>query len=533
MNQLKKMKLFNTWSDVIDSHVEKFPERTALVFKDHSVSYSQLQILINACAVHLTRLGIGNGDCVALLCTPRTEALITFLAAAKLGAIWVGLNPKYQASELNYVINHSRPKVIMSLRSFESRSYIEDINQAVANDNFKDSECTVVFFENDSNDQTSLFENLIQTAESKNAFAVATDYKNDQSENPCMLVYTSGTTGKPKGVLLRQKELIFRSTMQDKVFSTDSYPRVINFAPINHIGGMHFRGLTQVLAGGTIIYQERYKPSEITVLINKHKVNMLMLGATMLHMLLEEPSFDMKTFTELEWFIFSGAPIPFPILKKIYELCPKVGSTYGLTESCGSVSYTHFPDPIEEMAFTIGKPVPDGEIRVAGTNGEFLNIGEQGELQVRREFCMAQYLNNEKASEETFTPDGWLKTGDLAICKPNGSFQLVGRIKEMYKSGGYNVYPREIELALEEHPDVLLSAVIPQDDQKYQQVGHAYLILKGDTTLNEQEIIDWCRIRIANYKIPKKIFFCESLPMLSIGKIDKVALKQQSASCQF
>lgn len=349
----------------------------------------------------------------------------------------------------------------------------------------------------------------------------------EDAAQPCMLVYTSGTTGIPKGVLLSQTALIYRSTVQARTFATQSHPVVINFAPINHIGGMHFRGLSQILAGGTIIYQERYRPAEVMGLIEKHRVNMLMLGSTMLQMLIREPSFDMSIMRGMEWFIFSGAAIPMPILQRVKEHCPRIGSTYGLTESCGSVSYIVASDSLEAAAYTVGRAIPEGQLRVADEQGQPLPAGTQGELQVRGQYCMNGYLRDAAATAGAFTRDGWLKTGDMAQRDDDGNFRLVGRIKEMYKSGGYNVYPREIEVVLEQHPNVLMSAVIAVDDELYQQVGHAHLILRPDTEVSEPELVQWCRERMANYKVPKRIFVRNSLPMLSIGKVDKIALRQQ------
>lgn len=513
----------STWSDVILGHALNFPDRPALAFKDTSINYGQLNAMVEECAGYLSRMGLGKGDCMALLSPPRQEAMITLLAAARLGALWVGLNPRYQVRELNYVIQHARPKLVLSVTGFEGRDYTADL-QASLHGMDAGTVPEIIFYDAAEPTADTLFDALARHAEPNEPLAGAVPCLG-KAMDPCMLVYTSGTTGKPKGVLLRQRDLIFRSTAQARMFKTANYPVVINFAPINHIGGMHFRGLSQILAGGTIVYQDRYRTADVMGLIAKHRVNMLMLGSTMLQMLLAEPTFDIQVLKKMEWFIFSGSAIPMPILKTIRQYCPKTGSTYGLTESCGSVSYIDRSDSIEDTAYTIGRPVPDGELRVADERGLLLPDGEQGELQVRMEHCMAGYLRDEAATHDAFTPDGWLKTGDMAVRQGNGYFKLVGRIKEMYKSGGYNVYPREVELVLEQHPSVMLSAVIAVDDILYQQVGHAYVIIKPDTNVSEGELADWCRERMANYKVPKKIHVRSSLPMLSIGKVDKIALR--------
>lgn len=510
-----------TWWDIIEAHARRFPERDALAHGDGAITYGELVARVRRCAAGLSARGIGAGDCVALLAPPTPDAMVCLLAAARLGALWVGLNPRYQAREMAYVIGHAQPKLVLSVREFEARRYADDLEAALATPAPQARRPELLYYDSQASCDEAMLHALCDAPDA------ACPAPFDDAAQPCMLVYTSGTTGNPKGVLLSQTALIYRSTVQARTFATRSHPVVINFAPINHIGGMHFRGLSQILADGTIIYQERYRPAEVMGLIEKHRVNMLMLGSTMLQMLIREPSFDMSIMRGMEWFIFSGAAIPMPILQRVKEHCPRIGSTYGLTESCGSVSYIVASDSLEAAAYTVGRAIPEGQLRVADEQGQPLPAGTQGELQVRGQYCMNGYLRDAAATAGAFTRDGWLKTGDMAQREDDGNFRLVGRIKEMYKSGGYNVYPREIEVVLEQHPNVLMSAVIAVDDELYQQVGHAHLILRPDTEVSEPELVQWCRERMANYKVPKRIFVRNSLPMLSIGKVDKIALRQQ------
>lgn len=512
----------DTWWDVIQQHASNHPDRPAFLYKDQRINYGKFVVLVDRCAQSMRRRGIKKGDCVALLSPPRPEAMITFFAAARIGAVWVGLNPKYTRRELGYVINHAQPVMVMTIRCFEERDFKDDLQTVLDDLEQQQNRPALVVFDGDAEEGTSLLDTL---AEGSQEAALGEEHELHNPDDPCMLVYTSGTTGNPKGVLLSQTSLLYRSTVQASVFHTKDYPIVINFAPINHIGGMHFRGLSQILAGASIVYQERYRPAEIMTLISRHKVNMLMLGSTMLQMLLREPTFDITILQKMEWFIFSGAAMPLPILQRIKEYCPNVGSTYGLTESCGSVSYIDENASMDAAAYTIGRAIPSGQLRIANGDQPILAPGQQGELQIRKRYCMTAYLRNEQATAEVFTQDGWLRTGDIAVLQEDGNVRLVGRMKEMYKSGGYNIYPREIELVLEQHPKVLMAAVIPVDDELYQQVGHAYLIFKPNETLSENEMAQWCRERLANYKVPKRIFLHSSLPMLSIGKVDKIALR--------
>lgn len=515
----------HTWWEVIARHAQDHPQRHALIYRDHGISYAQFVALVERCARLMIARGIKKGDCVALLSPPRPEAMVTFFAAARIGAMWVGLNPKYKTRELSYVIGHAQPALLMTIRSFEERDYEADLESVLNTLEPTQKRPDLVIFDDDSQAGDESIMPLLDILDPPHQTAAGHDLEQVDPSTPCMLVYTSGTTGNPKGVLLSQTALLFRSTVQANVFYTEHYPVVINFAPINHIGGMHFRGLSQILAGATIVYQDRYRPAEIPSLICKHNVNMLMLGSTMMQMLLREPSFDITILKRMEWFIFSGAAMPMPILERIKEYCPRIGSTYGLTESCGSVSYIDEQASTDAAAYTIGRAIPEGQLRIMNGDQQVSGPGQEGELQVRREYCMTAYLRNEQASAEVFTQDGWLRTGDTATLDDAGNFRLVGRLKEMYKSGGYNIYPREIELVLEQHPKVLMAAVIPVDDQLYQQVGHAYLIFRPNEAISETELAQWCRDRLANYKVPKRIFVRSSLPMLAIGKVDKIALR--------
>lgn len=207
----------------------------------------------------------------------------------------------------------------------------------------------------------------------------------------------------------------------------------------------------------------------------------------------------------------------------------RMGLTYGMTETCGSVTYSDPDADLETLANTIGRPVPEGEVRVATQDGMLCPADVVGELQVRAQFCMCGYLNRPQATADAYTQDGWLHTGDTAILRPDGNIRFVGRRSEMYKSGGYNVYPREVELALESHEAVLLSAVVAVPDPLFDEVGWAYLILAPDKQMTQAQAQDWCKSHLANYKIPKRFIFCHELPLLPIGKVDKVRLKQQAS----
>lgn len=517
----------STWLQVVKDHAGQYPERAALALRDHEISYAQLIPLIDKTARLLQKNGIRRGDSVALLSPPRPEALITFLACCKLGALWLSLNPKYKEPEIDYIIGHARPRLILSVNAFDGVEYAGMLDRV--RETYQDDIAPVVYFDPQDPTPDNLLEALARSCSASAPCDIALEIaEHEDPDAACMLVYTSGTTGKPKGVLLSQTASIFRATVQASYFKTVDVPRILNFSAINHVGGMQFRSMALLAAGGTIFFQERFKPTETLRLLRQYKINMLMLGPTMLHLLMRDETFDLDIFRQLEWYISAGAALPVQVLKTLADNCPNVATVYGSSESCATVSYASVSDSFDAVAYSIGWPIPATEMRVADSQDRVLDPLQEGELQIYGKHCMLGYLNNPEASKAAFTADGWMKTGDLAVMQADGSFKLIGRIKEMFKSGGYNVYPREVEIMLETHPAIRMSAVVPVDDPVFQQVGHAFVLLNDDHAETADSIIAWCKDRLANYKVPKRIVLCPELPMLAIGKVDKVRLKEMA-----
>jgi acyl-CoA synthetase (AMP-forming)/AMP-acid ligase II len=227
--------------------------------------------------------------------------------------------------------------------------------------------------------------------------------------------------------------------------------------------------------------------------------------------------------------IWEGAAAPADLVETLRAKCPAVANAYGMTETVGSVTFTYDSDDIDVLANTVGWPVPEYLVRIAGPDGQPAVPGTPGEVQVKGGFVTRGYWNRPDATEALFTSDGWLRTGDQAVERSDGAYRLIGRLKEMYKSGGYNVYPREIEQVLEGHPDVAMAAVIGVPDPLYQEVGHAFVLPHPERVLTAAVLERLCRDRLANYKVPKRFTITSGLPLLPVGKIDKQALRRRSA----
>lgn len=522
MNPRQPQTPTETWQDVLAGHAARAPHVAATVLRGSRLTYSELDQLATSVAELLTRLGVQSGDRVALLSPPRAEALITFFACCRIGAVWVGLNPKYKRPEVEYILGHATPKLLLSVDVFDSTDYRQLLREACGALAPSDRPLTLTF-----SPKSPTVDALIGAlTETKPVHPVALPLRRAaDSGAPALLVYTSGTTGKPKGALLSERATIFRAIHQSTYFSISGDTRIINFSPINHVGGMQFRSLAQIFGGGTTVFQERFDAGATLTLIREHDINMLHMGPTMLNLLLAHKDFGPDILDRLEWYISAGAALPVPALELVAKHARRVASVYGATETASTVSYASLSDSFEAVAVSIGWPIPAHTMRVADEQNNVLAVHTEGELQVAADHCMLGYLNDETATAAAFTSDGWYRTGDLAQLLPDGSIKITGRMKEMFKSGGYNVYPREVEITLEAHPDVRLAAVVSVPDALFQQVGHAFVILNPDSSLTGDTLREWCRDQLANYKVPKRIHIHPTLPMLSIGKVDKVTLK--------
>ena len=301
--------------------------------------------------------------------------------------------------------------------------------------------------------------------------------------------------------------------------------RIINNLPVNHIGCVGDITCDTLVPGGTLVFQEQFDPGGMLELVARERITMFGHVPTALQLIVAHERFAATDFSGVELIIWEGAAAPAGLIEQLRRKCPNLANAYGMTETVGSVTFTFDATDLDVLASSVGWAVPEYEVRVADRDDGPVPAGEPGEVQVRGDFVTLGYWRRPEATRELFTADGWLRTGDLARLRPDGAIELIGRLKEMFKSGGYNVYPREIEQALEEHPEVALAAVIGLADPLYGEVGHAFVIAAPGRDPSPAELERHCRERLANYKVPKRFTVAPVLPMLPIGKVDKQALR--------
>jgi len=524
-----------TWKNLNQTwhYVEKWaqakPEAEALAFGDDRVTWAGFKQDMDRAAKAFLEAGVQKGDRIAMLAMARTEFPITFMAAGKIGAMWLGLSPKFTLDELRFIINDCRPTVLISLKEYMGK----DLGPALK----------ALMAEFDCLKKVLVIGGEVQGAAGYAAFvddnrpeldeAMAARASEVDEQDEALLLYTSGSTGRPKGVVHTHRSIVANIRVEIDKFYFEQDTRILLHFPINHVAADVEIGFGAVMGGGCLVLMDRFDPAATLAVIPREKISALGQIPAMFLMEFKEPSFGQTDLTSLKSFLWAGAAAPRIMIDVLGKVCGQTGAFmltgYGSTETCGFVTYTEKGDDVEKLLRSAGRIAPPFELKIVDENRNELPDGQVGEIAVRGDFLMKGYFNNPQATAAVIDREGWYYTADLASKDPDGYIYIAGRSSEMYKSGGENVYPREIEDLIETHPAVLFAAVIGVPDEIYQEVGWAYAMLKPGLEVSEETLQQLCQEKLANFKVPKRFFVRPLLPMLASGKVDKMALKKEAA----
>jgi acyl-CoA synthetase (AMP-forming)/AMP-acid ligase II len=508
-------------SDYTTHYVRTVPDRTALVFGEHRIDFTEMARRVDAEARALLACGIAKGDRVAMLCTPRPEFFITFLASASIGAIWLGLNPRYRLAEFRHVMTEARPALLIALTEIDGRHYGEDL--IALRDSAGLREIVTL------DDPARTFEDhatFLKRGLSVDDATLAAARADVGADDPATIIFTSGSTGAPKGAMLTHRGLV-EGALNEFLHWPSERPVVLVNMPINHIAGLGMTAGFGHISGGTLVFQDRFDAIGCAHLIERERVTFWLQAPTMFHFVVTHPDFAGLDLGSLEYIIWGGSPMSEHLVRQLQPLGAFLGTAFGMTELTTYVCYSDSDATPEVLANTIGRPHQAYDLRLADSAGRPVPPGTEGEIQARGRWLMKGYFGREEATRAAFTDDGWFRTGDVAVEREDGNWGLVGRQKEMYKSGGYNIYPREIEIVLEAHPDVSMAAVLGVPDPVYHEVGHGFVQPAPGCHPDAEDLRAWCVERLANYKVPKRFTVLQELPRLPIGKIDKMELRQR------
>jgi acyl-CoA synthetase (AMP-forming)/AMP-acid ligase II len=497
------------------------PDKVAFSSEDLTVTYAELPAIVERYASALQAAGIRPGDFVGTLGHPRVECYLVFLACSRIGAVFAGLNPKHTLPELTHVVNDCRPRLIFNLHGAdepEQQEKLDALRTDVAGLEGIVARCV------QPGSETRTLSEFLAAGE-----APVSGTKPD-GEIPAAIVYTSGSTGEPKGALLSERGMLRNAALTWRYwYGGVKDVRATTHHPINHVGWLVVKGLCTVVAGGTLFIRERFDPAAVARLIEQEQLTLWNVFPAELAMVSKTPEFAAADLSSLECVAFGTMPSRESLRALRARSEARFSVSYGLTEcSGGAVTATGDDATIEEVATSVGRPVPGIETRVIDPVGADVPDGTAGELLVRDASVFLGYLNRPKETAEVIDAAGWLHTGDAVTVAPDGTLRLTGRLKEMYKSGGYNVYPTEVETALSSHPRINAVAVVPAPDPVWSEVGVAFVVPEAGAELDSAELKGYCRERLANYKIPKRFVVVDELPQLRNGKVDRIRLRHDA-----
>ena len=522
-----------TWKNLNQTwhYVEKWagarPDAEALVFGAERLTWRGFKDSMDSIARAYLEIGIAKGDRVALLSMARNEFLTTYMAAGKVGAVWLGLSPKLTLEELRYQINDCRPALLITLREYMGN----DLSSTIAS-LMKEFSCLKkVLVIGAPVEGTESFHAFMEKPRGNLNAALEKRASEIQEADDALLLYTSGSTGKPKGVIHTHRSIVENIRVEVGKFYFDENSRAILHFPINHVAADVEIGFGAIMAGGCIVCMDKFDPVETLTAIQNEKITHVGQVPVMFLLEFKQPEFWKCDFSSVKAFVWAGAAAPKIMIDLLAPMCEKTGAMlitgYGSTEVCGFVTYTEKTDDTETLLKTAGTIAPPFELRIVDKRRRELPDGEIGEIAVRGPFLMKGYYNRPEETAKVIDADGWYYTSDLAFRDPRGYIRITGRISEMFKTGGENVYPREVEEVIESHAAVLFAAVIGVPDEIYQEVGWAFVMPKPGQTVTEDDLRSLCKSALANFKVPKKFYIRPMLPLLASGKVNKMALKDE------
>jgi fatty-acyl-CoA synthase len=503
----------------------RVPEAEGLVSRHQGArfTWAELNAAVDRLARGLLGLGLAKGDRLGVWSPTRYEWALTQYATAKLGVILVNINPAYRTSELEYALRQSGCRVLVAAAEFKGTDYRAMVDEV--RDGLPEL-AQIVFFDTPEWDALASGEQGPDGAELR-ARMDELDF-----DDPINIQYTSGTTGRPKGATLRHHNILNNALLLSGILGYTEADRVCIPVPLYHCFGMVIGNLACSLSGACIVYPEAaFDPLATLEAMATERCTSIYGVPTMFIAELDHPSFSEFDLSTLRTGIMAGSPCPIGVMRRVGSEMgiEEMTIAFGMTETSPASTMVRPDDTLEHRCETVGEAMPHTEIKIVDPISErTVARGESGEFRTRGYLVMSGYWDEPERTAEAVDAEGWMHTGDLATMDEDGYIRIVGRIKDMIIRGGENVYPREIEEFLYGHPAVADVQVVGVPDERYGEEIMAWVIAREGATVDEEELREYCRGKIARFKIPRYVASCSEFPMTVTGKIQKHALRAQA-----
>jgi len=488
---------------VLKQHSIDTPNTPAIHFEGNEWSYRELYQNAQKIAAYLQQRGYQKGDIVAQFMLNSDLFMAVYYGVQLAGLTLMPVNTKLAPPEVEYIFSHSQARVLF---------FDEKIEQTII-------------------DSKHSFKEKINVARIREILEGKAEFE-EVPLNPndtAVVMYTSGTTGKPKGVQLSHQNIFETAEIWSESMKMTNQDRMYICTPLFHCAGSHVFAVPTMYQGGLVIVEEAFSPDRTLKNLVASKATIFFGVPAMYTILLNKPELKEYNFEHLRMFVYGAAPMPYELVKRLKDTFPKVRvqNCYGQTENSPAASSLTDQDALTKIG-SVGKPLPRTEIKLVDALGEEVPLGEVGEICVKGPQVMLGYLKNPEETSRTMQ-NGWLFSGDLGRFDEEGFLYIVDRKKDMIIRGGENIYPIEIEEVLYQIPLVLEAAVVGVPHDVYGEVPKAYVVVKGEQALSEEEVLDYCRTQLAKYKIPMEVEFLEELPRNASGKVLKHTLRPKAS----
>jgi len=501
----------------------QFSKHTAIEEEGQIISYEELEDIRQQWAAAFIEAGVQHGDRVALWAPNVREWIYAAIGAHSVGAMIVPVNTRMKGSEAAYVLQASGAKVLCTVAGFLGFDY-----PAMLKGESLPSLKTIVMLRGQSEGCVA-WKDFLVAGQNVQANLVQQRTEQVKPDDVSDLIFTSGTTGKPKGVKTSHAQNLRVFEVWSELVGLRREDRYLIVNPFFHSFGYKAGWLAALIRGATILPMAVFDAEEIMRRIGNERISVLPGPPTLYQSILASQNFGKYDLSCLRLAVTGAAAIPVSLIHRMRdELHFKtVLTAYGLTETCGVVTMCREGDDPELIANTSGRAISDVEVRCVNDKNEEVPRGTPGEIVVRGYNVMQGYFENPKATEETIDESGWLHTGDVGVMDAQGYLRITDRIKDMFIVGGFNVYPVEIEHAILTYPGVAQVAVIGLPDERMGEVAAACLVAAAGKTIVKEDFLAWCKQNMANYKVPKRVEIMSALPMNATGKVQKFVLRDQ------
>jgi acyl-CoA synthetase (AMP-forming)/AMP-acid ligase II len=499
----------------------------AVIDGTRRVTYGQLQVEVDHAAAALMALGVAPGDRVSLWAPNSVDWLTVAYGVYACGAILVPLNTRFKGDEAAYILNKAGVELLITAGAFLGTDYPGMLRFAMAA-----AELPRLVLLGGSAPGATAWADALADGAGVSAAAIAQRQAGISPDNVSDIIFTSGTTGAPKGAMLTHGASTRTYLAWTEAVGLVEGDRYLCVYPFFHTAGLKSAALACALVGATLLPLAVFDVAAVMALVAAERVTVLPGPPSVFQSILSDPNLPTFDFSSLRLSITGAAVVPVQVVERMRsELhIERVVTGYGLTETTGTVTMCHFDDPAEVIAATVGRPLPGVEVRIVDDLGAEVPTGQPGEVTVRGFNVMKGYFADPDATAAAIDPDGWMTTGDIGTLDERGYLRITDRKKDMFIVGGFNAYPAEIEKLMLDHPDIAQVAVVGVPDERLGEVGVAFVIARPGCAPSPDDIVAWSRDRMANFKVPRRVVITAELPLNPSGKVLKFRLRQQAAS---